>query len=168
MRKTAQIIESVSEWSGRLIAWFGLALALLLSFEIFMRHVLNNPTSYTYEIASMMGVAIGAGGLAYTHLHQGHVRVDVLWRLLPPRWQAITDLIGGIIFFFPLLIVLVYVSTLWVIHSYELHEISTETYMYPIIWPVRLVLLLGVILLLTQGVATFIRDFSSAREGKPR
>lgn len=158
MRKTVRFIESISEGSGRVFAWFGLALVLLLCFEVFMRYVLDNPTSYTYEIATMLGVVIGTGGLAYTHLHHGHVRVDVFWRLLPPRGRAIADVIASILFFFPLLILLVYISADWVVHSYTMHEISTETYMYPIVWPVRAVMLLGLFLIVPQGVAKLIRD----------
>ena len=158
MRKTVRFIESISEGSGKVFAWFGLALVLLLCFEVFMRYVLDNPTSFTYEVATMLGVTIGMGGLAYTHLHHGHVRVDVFWRLLSPRGKAIADVIGSMLFFFPLLILLAYISAAWVVHSYTMHEISTETYMYPIVWPVRTVMFLGFFLIISQGVAKLIRD----------
>ena len=131
-----------------------------------MRYVLDNPTSITYIVASMLGIVLGTGGLAYTHLHHGHIRVDVFWRLLSPRGKAIADVICSLLFFFPLLLVVVYISADWVVHSYVVHEISTETYLYPILWPVRAVLLLGFFLIVPQGVAKLIRDLHFIRRNE--
>ncbi len=137
---------------------FCFTLVLLLTYEVFMRYILNSPTIFSYEIASMMGVTIGSGGLAYTHLHQGHVRVDVFWRLLSPRGKAIADIVGSLIFFFPIIIVVTYVSAAWTQVSFIDHEIMTKTYLYPPAWPVRAVMALGFFMFIPQGISKFIRD----------
>lgn len=123
-----------------------------------MRYVLNAPTKFSYEIATMMGVTVGAGGLAYTHLHQGHVRVDVIWRLLPPRGKAMADVIGSLLLFFPLIIVVTYVSAEWAQFSFVQGEIMTKTTLYPPAWPVRVIMALGFFMFIPQGVAKLIRD----------
>lgn len=158
MRKTVQVLESISQWSGRVVCGFCLAMVLLLTFEVFMRYVLSAPTKFSYEVATMLGVTVCAGGLAYTHLHHGHVRVDVIWRLLPPRGRAIADVIGGLIFFFPLIIVVTYVSTQWTQFSWSIGEIMTKTTLYPPAWPVRAIMALGFLMFIPQGVAKLIRD----------
>jgi len=112
---------------------FCLAMVLLLTFEVFMRYVLNAPTKYSYEVATMIGVTVGAGGLAYTHLHHGHVRVDVIWRLLSTRGE-------------------------WAQFSFVQGEIMTKTTLYPPAWPVRAVMVLGFLMFIPQGVAKLIRD----------
>lgn len=167
MKKALQVIDAISEWSGKVFMWFLLTLMLILCFEVFMRYILNNPTTYSYELSTMMGVAIGAGGLAYTHLHDGHIRVDVMWKLLSPRGRAIADVIGSIIFLYPLMILLILASTRWVVYSYKVHEISQMSYLYPIVWPVRAVVLLGFILLVPQDVARFIRNIYLIRGRQP-
>lgn len=158
MRKTVHILDSISQWSGRVICVFCLTLVLLLTYEVFMRYVLNSPTIFSYEIATMMGVTIGAGGLAYTHLHHGHVRVDVFWRLLSPRGKAIADIVGSLIFFFPLIITVTYFSAAWTQVSFIDHEVMTKTYLYPPAWPVRAVMALGFFMFIPQGISKFIRD----------
>ena len=158
MRKTVHILDSISQWSGRVICVFCLTLVLLLTYEVFMRYVLNSPTIFSYEVATMMGVTIGAGGLAYTHLHHGHVRVDVFWRLLSPRGKAIADIVGSLIFFFPLIITVTYFSAAWTQVSFIDHEVMTKTYLYPPAWPVRAVMALGFFMFLPQGISKFIRD----------
>lgn len=163
MRKTIYALESISQWSGIIFSAICLALVLILTFEVFMRYVLSAPTRFSYEIASSMGVAIGAGGLAYTHLHGGHVRVDVLWKNLSPRGKAVADIISSLIFFFPLFILLTWISAGWAVQSFIEKEVMTTTFWYPIAWPVRTVITLGFLLFLPQGVAEFLRNICTLR-----
>ena len=166
MRKTIHIIESISEWTGKIFMWSMLILVVLLCHEVFMRYILDNPTIYSYEISTMLGVIIGTGALAYTHLRHGHVRVDVIWRNLSPKGQAISDAVGSLVFFWPLMLLLVWTSFDWVIYSYSVHEISQESYLYPIVWPVRAVMLLGFILIIPQDMIKFIRNIDLIRGKK--
>ena len=162
-RKIIPVLEAISEWSGRIACWFCLALVGLLTFEVFMRYILDSPTIYSYEISMMIGVTIATLGLAYTHLHHGHVRVDVFWRLLSQRGKAISDIVGFFIFFLPVVGALIWVSADWAIWSIEMKEIMTKSYLYPPAWPVRLVMLVGLSLFLPQGVAQLIRDIQTAK-----
>ena len=163
MRKTVRVLESISEWSGRVVCVFCLALVLLLTFEVFMRYILNSPTNFSYEVSTMIGVTICSVGLAYTHLHGGHVRVDVVWRLLSPRGKAIADIIGSVIFFFPLIIVVIYVSGEWAQFSFSVGETMVKTTLYPPAWPVRAIMALGFLMFIPQGVAKLIRDIYLAK-----
>jgi TRAP-type mannitol/chloroaromatic compound transport system permease small subunit len=158
MRKTVQICESISEWTGHIVMWFGLALVLLLTWEVFMRYILQSPTIYSYEYATMLGVAIGAGGMGFTHKYNGHVRVDVFWRLLSPRGRAISDAITSVIFFFPFIIIIGVISSEWALRAFVEGEILTKTYLYPPAWPIRTVMALGFFLFVPQGIAKLIRD----------
>jgi TRAP-type mannitol/chloroaromatic compound transport system permease small subunit len=106
----------------------------------------------------MLGVTISIGALAYTYLHEGHIRVDVLWSHLPPKGRVLADVVGSLLFFFPLIFVLTYLSGDWLLYSIRMHEVGKETYWYPIYWPVRAAMLLGLCLFTLQGVAKFIRD----------
>ncbi len=163
MRKTIYFIESLSQWSGKFFSLVCLGLVLLLTLEVFMRYVLSAPTKFSYEIASSMGVAIGAGGLAYTHLHGGHVRVDVLWKNLSPKGKAVADIIASLIFLFPLFILLTWISAEWAIQSFIEKEVMTTTFWYPIAWPTRTVMALGLLLLIPQGMAEFLRNICTLR-----
>jgi len=166
MRKTVQVFENISEWTGKIAMWFCLFLVLLLTWEVFMRYVLGRPTIYSYEISTMMGVTIAAGGLAFAHKYDGHVRVDVFWKNLSPKGKAIADVIGAFLFFFPLISVLVYVAGKWTARAIVEHEILTQTYLYPPAWPVRAVMTLGYFFFLPQGVAKLIRDLYLITKGQ--
>jgi len=163
MRKAVQTLENISEWSGKVACWLCLALVLLLTYEAFMRYVLERPTIFTYEPSMMLGVSICVLGLAYTHLHQGHVRVDVFWRLLSPRGRALADIIGFLIFFLPVVGIMIWVSGAWAKWSIENHEKMAESYLYPPAWPVRVVMVIGFFMFILQAVAQFIRDIYLAK-----
>jgi len=158
MRKILLILESISQWSGRVVCWCCLALVLVLGYDVFMRYALARPTIFAYEIAIELGVAIGAGGLAYTHLHHGHVRVDVFWSRLSPKGKAIADVIASLLFFFPVVIFMTYISAQWLQAALETGEVMARTYLYPPAWPVRTVMTLGIFVFMLQGVAKLIRD----------
>ncbi len=158
MRKTVQICEAISEWMGHIVMWFCLALVLLLTWEVFMRYVLQSPTIYSYEVSTMLGVTIGAGGLGFAHKYHGHVRVDVFWRLLSPRGRAISDAITSIIFFFPFVIIVAIISSEWALRAFVEGEIMIKTYLYPPAWPVRAIMALAFFLFVPQGIAKLIRD----------
>jgi len=158
MKKTVQVLEAISEWSGHVIMWFCLTLVLLLTWEVFMRYVLQSPTIYSYEISTMMGVTIVAGGLAFAHKYHMHVRVDVFWRFLSPRGKAIADVVGALLFFFPMVVIIAYISGYWALRSFMEGEIMIKTYLYPPAWPVRTAMFLGFCLFALQGIAKLIRD----------
>lgn len=166
MRKTVQVLENISEWTGKISMWFCLFLVLLLSWEVFMRYVLGKPTIYSYSISTMMGLTIAVGGLAFAHKYNAHVRVDVFWKNLSAKGKAIADVIGACLFFFPLISILVYISAIWALLAYREHQILTQTYLYPPAWPVRTVMMLGLFLFLPQGVAKLIRDLYLITKGE--
>jgi TRAP-type mannitol/chloroaromatic compound transport system permease small subunit len=112
----------------------------------------------------MVGATIYAMGLAYTYLHDGHVRVDVIWRLLPQRGQVIADVIASLLFFFPLMIIIAYVSAQFMVFSISAGEKLAITNFHPPSWPLRVLILLGVLLFITQGVAKLIRDLHLSRK----
>jgi len=128
-----------------------------------MRYALSRPTLFAYETATEIGVTIAAIGLAYTHLHGGHVRVDVFWRLLSPRGKAIADIITSLLFFFPLIIAVTYVAVDEVWFSWSINEVMAQTFWRPIAWPIRVTMAVGFLMFIPQGVAKLIRDIYLVR-----
>jgi TRAP-type mannitol/chloroaromatic compound transport system permease small subunit len=158
MRAVVRVIDSISEYTGMAVRWVCLALVLVLCFEVTSRYFFNAPTAWASDTSSMMGGAIAALGWAYTHRHGGHVRVDVFYSHLSPRGQAILDVTLSLLFFFPLLLALAYVSWDRMWFSWEMGEVLNRSNWYPITGPIRTVVVLGLSLFALQGVAQFIRD----------
>ena len=167
MKTIVRVIDSISEGTGKIIHWACVALIVLMCFEVTARYVFNSPTIWSFELGRMLGVTIAFMGWAYTHRHHGHVRIDVFYTRLSARGKAITDIIGALLFFFPLLFLLTYTATKQVEFSWFIHETLMESYWYPPALPIRIVVLLGIFLFTIQGAAQFTRDLYQVIRNKP-
>lgn len=166
MKKILKIINSVNEWAGKGAQWFALALILIGVTEVVMRYVFDRPTMWGYEILVMTGAAMYALSWGHVHLHQGHVRMDVLYRSFSTKGKSIVDAIFFLLFFVPVVGLLAYTSASWMWHAWEINEKSVLTYWYPPIAPLRTVVFIGVCLLALQGIARLIADLHSLKGTK--
>lgn len=167
IRAVIRVIDSISEYSGRVISWLCVILVLLLVFEVTSRYVFNHPTQWAHQSSMMASGAIIALGWAYVHVHGGHIRVDVLYGRFSPKGKALTDVVLDILVFFPLFIALTYVAWNKMWFSWEVHEIMTETFWHPPVGPNRTAIFIGLSLLTIQGVSNFIKSLYLLIKGKP-
>lgn len=167
MRKFIKVIDFANEWMGRGEAWLVVVLAALISGEVILRYVFRAPTVWGFETSCMLGGTIAILAAGYVQLHQGHVRVDILYERLSIRGKAILDLIGHVIICFPICGAFIVVATSWMLESWRRGEVMVETYWYPPAFPFRVVVVIGFCLLLLQFIAQFARDLHVFRKGIP-
>ena len=165
MKKVVRFIDSVSKWTGLSARWACLALVLVLCFEVMMRYVFDAPTIWAHEMSTSLGVIIVCLGWSFVHLRRGHVRVDVFYSRLSSRGKGIIDVACFLVFFLPLLLVLIYAAGRMAWEAYIFDEVLMQSYWYPPALPIRLVVVLGLVLFLLQGVAEFLRDVYAVMKG---
>jgi len=166
LRRLVHLIDSISEWSGRIMSWLCVVLIVVLVYEVAMRYVFDAPQMWTSELGCMLGGAIVALGWAYAHRHSRHVRVDVFYGHASPRGKAIIDVICALFMFFPLVFVLIHSAVLWAHTSVVMDERLTHSYWFPPAYPSRIVVVVGLCLFALQDVAWFIRDLHLVIKGK--
>jgi TRAP-type mannitol/chloroaromatic compound transport system permease small subunit len=76
-------IDRLSAGVGKAFGWCIVVLTLGVSYEVFMRYVLRAPTVWAFDISYIMYGALFMMAGAYTLSRNGHVRGDVVSRLLP-------------------------------------------------------------------------------------
>ena len=166
VRAYVRIMDSISGFSGKILRWLCVALVVSLCFEVVMRYVFTAPTMWSYELSTMMGVAIAWGGWAYTLRHDGHVRVDVFYSRLSVRKKAIVDASLGILFFFPVIIIVTSIAFNKMLFAIGINELLNDTNWWITAIPIRVFMFLGISLLLLQGVAVFTRNLYFAVRNK--
>ena len=160
-------IEKISEWSGRAVSWLVVVFTVVLGYEVVMRYAFNAPTKWAFDISYMLGGSYFLLGAGYTSLMKKHVRIDMFYAGFSPRKQALVDMIFALVFFFPLWIALLYALVPYVYISWATDERSMQGYWMPILYPFKTVMPLGVLLLVLQGIAEFMRSaLVLARGGK--
>ena len=167
MKRLLKAIDNVSEWGGRATRWLGVALVLVMTFEVTMRYVFNSPTLWAFETALMLGATVYVIGWAYAQLHHKHIRVDVFYLRFSPRGRALIDVLGMLFLAFPILAIMIINSVNYTVIAWASKERLDLSVWYPPVGPLRTVVALGFILLTLQCLAQFIRDLSVLVRSKP-
>jgi len=151
-----RVQDGLSDWVGRATSWLTLGIIGVLIFEVVARYMLNAPTIWGHELSTMFFGALSILAGSYTLRHQGHVRSDVIYRLLPGRGQAFCD----VVIFTLALVVLAIVLQMAVdfaYHAWNIGEFSNRSVWRPPLWPIKATIPLAVALLMLQCLAELVR-----------
>ena len=124
MTSFVYMIESVSVWVGRAFGWCILILTFSVSYEVFVRYVLNSPTVWAFDMMIQMYGALFLMAGPYALAQDTHVRGDVLYRLFPVKWQATIDFVLYLISFFPGMLVFFWYGGEFASISWSYKEVS--------------------------------------------
>lgn len=165
MLKFVHSIEGLSIWVGRAFGWCILILTLSVSYEVFMRYVLNSPTVWAFDMMVQMYGALFLMAGPYALAQDTHVRGDVLYRLFPVRWQARLDFLLYLIFFFPGILALFWYGWEIASDSWRYKEVSWNSPARIQIYFFKTLIPLAGIFLLLQGFAELVRCWAAMRTG---
>jgi len=105
MRKTGDKIEAVLKvWQ---VAIFTVSI-FCITFEVFMRFVLNSPTSWSEELARFTMVWLALLGLGTGIRRKDHIRIDNIIDVFPKPIRALAAWVRYIVTFIFSLVLLVY------------------------------------------------------------
>jgi len=166
MNRIIYAIDQFSKTIGHVFAWCIVILMLGTSWEVFVRYVLDDPTSWAFDFSYIMYGALFYMAGAYTLSRGGHVRADMFSRLWPERVQAGVELTLYIIFFFPGVISLMYSGWGYGYDSMRIREMSINSPVGIPIWQIKMLIPVGGALIALQGVAEVMRCIVCLRDGK--
>ena len=159
-------IDSLSTWVGKAFAWLILVLTFGVSYEVFVRYVLNAPTTWAFDVSYITYGALFLMAGPYALSRNGHVRGDVLYRFWRPRVQATMDLTLYFIFFLPAVLAFMYSGWGYAAMSVRFKEVSIFSPAGVPVFPLKALIPVAGVLLLLQGIAEIIRCVLCIRSGK--
>ena len=159
MTSIIHAIESLSIWVGRSFGWCILILTLSVSYEVFVRYVLNAPTVWAFDMMVQMYGALFLMAGPYALAQDSHVRADVIYRFLQPRWQARVDFTLYIAFFFPGMLALFWFGWEIASDSWRYQEVSWNSPARIQIYFFKTLIPMAGALLILQGIAECMRCF---------
>jgi TRAP-type mannitol/chloroaromatic compound transport system permease small subunit len=163
--KTIHAIEGLSQWVGKAFGWCILILTLSVSYEVFVRYVLNKPTVWAFDMMVQMYGALFLMAGAYALAQDAHVRGDVLYRLFSVRWQARVDFVLYILFFFPGMFALFWYGWEIAKDSWRYEEVSWNSPARIQIYFFKTLIPVAGFLLMLQGLAEMARCWLAMRNG---
>ncbi|MEJ6510187.1 MAG: TRAP transporter small permease subunit, partial [Octadecabacter sp.] len=163
--KFVHAIEGLSLWVGRAFGWCILILTLSISYEVFVRYVLNSPTVWAFDMMIQMYGALFLMCGAYALAQDTHVRADVLYRLFPVKVQASLDFVLYFLFFFPGVLALAWYGWEIASDSWRYKEVSFNSPASIQIYFFKSLIPIAGFLLALQGVSELVRCVMAFRTG---
>lgn len=153
------LIETFSEWSGRLVAWLVLVMVLVVGYDVAMRYLFQSGSVALQELEWHLFAMLFLLGSAYTFKHDGHVRVDVFYksRWMNTRRRAWLDLFGGLFLLLPFCLLIIVSSIPFVENAFVIGEGSPDPGGLPWRYLLKAVIPLGFAMILLQGIAHMLR-----------
>jgi len=158
------IIDSISEWTGKIVSFLIPLICLEMMYEVVGRYGFGAPTIWSFELSYFLcGTAIIIGG-AYALRHGAHVNVDIVYTRFSPRGKAILDVLSAVVFF-------AFVGTMaWLAVGFGLKSVQylehSDSLWAPPVYPFKMMLPIGAFLITLQGLAKFVRDLIMAVTGR--
>ncbi|MFQ5533991.1 MAG: TRAP transporter small permease subunit [Sphingomonadales bacterium] len=153
LNRITRVIDGVNEHIGRVVSWAALCLVLTQFVIVIMRYVFGIGSIFLQESLSYFHGALFMAGAGYTLLHEGHVRVDILYRDAAPRTKAISDLIGAVFLLLPVCVLIWWLSWPFVDASWAVLEGSRETSGIQAVFLLKSLILVFAALVGMQGVS---------------
>lgn len=166
MIRTIHAIEGLSQWVGKAFGWCILILTLSVSYEVFVRYVLNKPTVWAFDMMVQMYGALFLMAGAYALAQDAHVRGDVLYRLFSVKWQARVDFTLYILFFMPGMFALFWYGWEIAADSWRYKEVSWNSPARIQIYFFKTLIPVAGVLLIIQGIAEMMRCWLAMRDGE--
>ena len=121
--------------------------------DVVMRYLFNTSYVFTQELEWHLFAFIFLIGAGYTLLHDGHVRVDIIYQRLGFKGQAWVNLIGVFIFLIPGCILIMATSYKFAYTSFSIMEGSPDPGGIPFRFILKSCITIGFGLLLLQGIS---------------
>ena len=157
-------VDAMNRFVGRFAMYLLFVLAAVLLTSTFSRLIVGASVNWALEMAQFILSAYYLLGGPYALQQDAHVRMDVFYSRLPPRKRAVTDA-------FTILFIIFYLAVLFLggISSTNyaiVYQQTNYSAWAPLLWPIKVVMTIGVFLMLLQCISTLFKDVAAAR-GKP-
>ncbi len=112
LQKIVFLINSISEWIGRLIAWLILIMVLITVYQARMVALFSIGSVALQELQWHLFALVFLLGAGYTLKHDDHVRIDLIYqsRWLNDQHRAWINFLGGFFLLVPFCVLIIITS----------------------------------------------------------
>lgn len=159
------MLDRCSELLGKASSWLTLFMVLVTFVVVVMRYVFDLGFIWLQESVVWMHAFVFMVGAAYTLQQEEHVRVDIFYRDMSAKGRAWVDILGVLLFLFPLCAFLAWAAFDFVAVSWRLQEASRESggLPYPLIPLLKSILVVMPITVALQGFSLLAGSLKELR-----
>jgi len=157
-------VERVLTVFAKIGAWLGLALVLVVCFDVVTRklgvnkeQVFGFNSTQVQETEYWLHTLLFSLTLGWAYLRQAHVRIDLLRERLSRRTQYIIEILGGLFFLLPYAAIGTFYCARYTYVSYLENEVSNSTIGLSHLWLLKSLMPIMFILLGFAGLAVIFK-----------
>lgn len=158
----SRLIDTINEKIGSAVSWALLLSVLICGGNAIIRYAFNTSSNAWLEIQWYLFSAIFLLATSYTLRRNEHVRIDVVVSRFSKRTQVWIDIFGFLLFLLPMALIILYYSVPYAWLSIESQEMSSNAGGL-IVWPAKVLIPLGFLLLTLQGISEIIKRIGYLR-----
>lgn len=151
-------LDTFSEWLGRGLSWLVLAMMLIQFLIVVLRYAMSISSIPMQESVMYLHATVFMLAAGYTLHQDGHVRVDIFYRLRSARGKALTNLLGTLFLLLPVMVFILWFSWGYVDKSWRIFERSSDTGGIPGVFLLKSLILVFAALMIMQGVVEITRS----------
>ena len=121
-----RLIDHVNDAVGRAVSWLTVAMVVIVFTVVVLRYVFSIGWIAMQEIYVWIHGTVFMLGAGYTLLHDGHVRIDLIYRGASQRYKSVVNLLGSVFLILPVLCVTWDRGLPFVMRSWRRLESSSE------------------------------------------
>jgi TRAP-type mannitol/chloroaromatic compound transport system permease small subunit len=153
----ARVIDAVNARFGQACAWLTLFLVIGTAIVVVLRYGFGIGATALQEAVLYAHALVFMGAAAWVLQRNGHVRVDIFYQRFTPRYQALVELLGTLLFLLPVCLFLGWASWDYVANSWATLEASSESGGLKFVYLQKTIILVLVVCLVLQGVSEIIK-----------
>lgn len=162
----SRAIDALNERVGRAVTWLVLLSVVISSGNAVVRKLFDVSSNAWLEIQWYLYSVVFLVGAGWTLLHNEHIRIDVIYGRFSQRTRTWIDIFGTVFFLIPMALLILYESIPWAILAITSGENSSNAGGL-ILWPAKILVPIGFVLLLLQGISELIKRIAFLRGEGP-
>jgi TRAP-type mannitol/chloroaromatic compound transport system permease small subunit len=144
-----RFVDNICEKVGRFVMYWVFFMMFLLILSFVTRNIINFPLMWIIEMAQFTITAYYLLGGGYSMLTNDHVRMDLFYGKLSKKGKAKMDIFIG--------------SITSLVYTIETKQ-KLFTAWAPYVWPIKTLMLIGILLMLLQAFSTLFKDIANVKE----
>ncbi|MBO1076152.1 TRAP transporter small permease subunit [Roseomonas marmotae] len=162
----SRAMDKVSGAFGWVAEWMVFAACVISAGNAIMRYTLNYSSNGWLEVQWYLFAGTVMLGASYTLLRNEHVRVDLVFGAVSPRAKLWVDVFGITFFLLPAMALLTWMTWPFFLDAFLRNEQSSNAGGL-VRWPAKIVLPVGFLLLVLQGLSELIKRIALLRGIQP-
>jgi len=151
-------IDHLNDKVGRAVSWLTVLMVVNVFVVVVLRYTFSVGWIWMQELYVWSHATVFLLGAGYTLLHEGHVRIDLIYREASKRYKAAVNFLGSLVLGGPLIYLIFDRSLPMISRSWDSLEKSAEAGGMPGLFVFKSVIAIFAVLFGLQLLALFLRS----------